>query len=125
MFPPLVQAQLDEFRGYWNTHLVTKQEGKLMPSAHIPKLLMESPERAGGIDCLVPVPSGAIKALRDFVTENEGPRETFLQWVDDAFQASADQVYIELGSPKLTLETSWDVFREMVPLLEQFEIVHL
>lgn len=124
MFPPLVQAQLDEFRAYWNTHLVTKQDDKLMPSAHIPKLLMESPDQAGGIDCLVPVPSAAIQTLRDFVTENVGPRDDFFQWVDNEFQALADEVYAELGSPKLTLENSWDIFRIMAPqILEQLSVL--
>ena len=121
MFPPLVQAQLDEFRDYWNSRLVTKQEKKIMPSAHIPKLLMKSPEQAGGIDCLVPVPPGALQALRDFIEETGGSREELLRWpgVDEDFEAQANAAYVAIGSPKLTLESSWHVFRDMIPLLEQ------
>lgn len=125
MFPPLVKAQLDEFREYWNTHLVTKQEGKLMLSAHIPKLLMEHPAQGSGIDCLVPVPSSATQTLWDFVTENVGPREDFFWWVDDDFWVVADEIYTELGSPKLTLENSWYIFGLMVPQLEQLVVTLL
>ncbi len=96
-----------------------------MPSSHIPKLLMESPDQAGGIDCLVPVPSSAIQTLRDYVTENVGPREDYFRWVDIDFQALANLVHAELGLPKLTFENSWDIFRVMAPRLEQFETAYL
>ncbi|KAJ7877573.1 hypothetical protein B0H14DRAFT_2342283, partial [Mycena olivaceomarginata] len=41
IFPPLVQAELDEFRTYWNQHRIRSQAEKNMPSGHVPADLIE------------------------------------------------------------------------------------
>jgi hypothetical protein len=48
IFPPLVQAELDEFRTYWNQHQVRSQPNKNMPSGHVPADVLEHPELFGG-----------------------------------------------------------------------------
>lgn len=37
----------------------------------------------------------------------------------DEFQADADGVYVDLGSPTIILESAWDIFSMVVAALEQ------
>ncbi|KAJ7708008.1 hypothetical protein B0H14DRAFT_3119448 [Mycena olivaceomarginata] len=113
IFPPLVQAELDEFRTYWNQHLVRSQPNKNMPSGHVPADALKHPELFGGINCFIKVPKETLADLRVFLTEEVGPRNEHLQWVDDEFAAIAEAVHKSIGSPHITLTNSWDVFRKM------------
>ncbi|KAJ7829855.1 hypothetical protein B0H14DRAFT_3716288 [Mycena olivaceomarginata] len=116
IFPPLVQAELDEFRTYW--HLVRSQPNKNMPSGHVPADALEHPEVFGGINCLIKVPKETLANLRVFLTEEVGPRSEHLQWVDDEFAAIAEAVYKSIGSPHITLTNSWEIFRKMSARIE-------
>ncbi|KAJ7195476.1 hypothetical protein GGX14DRAFT_403946 [Mycena pura] len=80
IFPPLLQAQLDDFRIYWNQHTICSQPEKDMPSGHVPADALEHPGLFGGIDCGIRVPKNAIQEFRDALTEEVGPRESFLAW---------------------------------------------
>ncbi|KAF7328323.1 hypothetical protein MVEN_02547700 [Mycena venus] len=113
IFPPLVQAELDEFRTYWNQHQVRSQPNKNMPSGHVPADVLEHPELFGGINCFIKVPKETLADLRVFLTEEVGPRSEHLQWVDDEFAAIAEAVYESIGSPHITLANSWEIFRKM------------
>ncbi|KAJ6566838.1 hypothetical protein B0H19DRAFT_1138688 [Mycena capillaripes] len=113
IFPPLVQAKLDEFRIYWNQHRVRSQPNKNMPSGHVPADILEHPELFGGINCLIKVPKETLADLRVFLTEEVGPRSEHLQWVDDEFAAIAEAVHESIGSPHITLTNSWEIFRQM------------
>jgi hypothetical protein len=44
IFIPLLQAQLDAFRIYWNHHRVHSQKDKNMPSGHIPADAFNHPQ---------------------------------------------------------------------------------
>jgi hypothetical protein len=118
IFPPLVQAELDEFRTYWNQHQVRSQPNKNMPSGHVPADVLEHPELFGGINCLIKVPKETLTDLRVFLTEEVGPRSEHLQWVDDEFAAIAEAVHKSIGSPHITLTNSWEIFRKMSAHIE-------
>ncbi|KAJ7512411.1 hypothetical protein B0H11DRAFT_1698749 [Mycena galericulata] len=118
IFPPLVQAELDDFRTYWNQHKIRPQAEKSMPSGHVPADALEHPEFWGGINCLIKVPKETFKDLRAFLTEEVGSREEHLQWVTDDFAAMAENIHKSLGLPKITLENSWEVFRKMSARIE-------
>ncbi|KAJ7170403.1 hypothetical protein C8R43DRAFT_1152952 [Mycena crocata] len=93
IFPPLVQAELDDFQIYWNQHRIRPQANKRMPSGHVPADALEHPEIFGGINCFVKVPQDTIKDLRAFLTEEVGPREEHLSWVSAEFAAVVEEVY--------------------------------
>ncbi|KAJ6507923.1 hypothetical protein C8R47DRAFT_62272 [Mycena vitilis] len=119
IFPPLVQAELDEFRVYWNQHRIRDQPKKNMPSGHVPADALEHPEFFGGINCLIKVPPETVQDLRSFLTEEVGPRDEHLAWVSTEFAAIADAVHESLGHPKITLENSWSIFGLMSSGIEE------
>jgi len=63
-----------------------------------------------GVQCKIPVPAEAVQEMRALVFEETGPREC---WMGDDFAKIADDVYIQIGSPGLTLENAWEVFTAM------------
>lgn len=95
-----------------------------MPSGHVPADALEHPELFGGINCFIRVPQDTIKELREFLTEEVGPREEHLSWVSDDFARIAEEVHEFLGSPKITLENSWEIFKQMSARMEELG-VHL
>ena len=113
IFPPLVQAELDGFRTWWNYHRVRSQMEKEMPSGHIPIDALEHPHLYGALDCLIPVPKEAVNHLREYLTEEEGSRSHHLDWVDEEFAAIASDVHQSIGRPVITFVNSWEIFSQM------------
>ena len=66
------------------------------------------------MDCLVKVPPEAVTMLRDFMAEQYGPRSEHLSWYPSEFDAQAQHVYAWIGKPKISLASSWNVFKAMV-----------
>ncbi|KAF9490762.1 hypothetical protein BDN71DRAFT_1345120, partial [Pleurotus eryngii] len=44
LWPPLLQAQLDEFVEYWNNHRISMQKKKFLPSGTSPRQMWIAPE---------------------------------------------------------------------------------
>ncbi|KAJ7156233.1 hypothetical protein C8R46DRAFT_429357 [Mycena filopes] len=122
IFPPLVQAELDEFRVYWNQHKIRSQHLKNMPSGHVPADVLEHPEFYGGINCRIEVPRETVHLLRELLTEEVGPREQHLAWVTPEFSDIADAVHEALGRPYITLQNSWTIFSQMSARIEDLGI---
>ena len=110
VFPPLIQAKLDEFKTYWNNHRIRKQKNKAMPSGHVPMNTFCNPAEFLGVQCKIPVPPDAVQEMRAFVIEETGQREN---WISDDFAKIADDIYLQIGSPALTLDNAWEVFTAM------------
>ncbi|KAJ7687071.1 hypothetical protein B0H14DRAFT_3101474 [Mycena olivaceomarginata] len=89
IFPPLVQAELDD------------QQMKNMPSGHVPADVLEHPEFYGGINCRIEVPQDTVHLLREALSE---------------------EVHEAMGSPKITLENSWNIFSQMSNLIEDLGV---
>jgi hypothetical protein len=89
-----------------------------MPSGHVPADALDHPGLFGGIDCGIRVPKDAIQELRDALTEEVGPRESFLAWVSPEFDQLARDVFETLDVTAITIQNSWDVFRDMSAKME-------
>lgn len=113
-----MQASLDEFRIWWNQHTIRRQANKDMPSGHVPQDAVDHPEMFGGIDCLIQVPHDVIDDLRQYLTEEVGPRDQFLQFYPYDFEPVASQAYQIIGSPQISLITAWSVFTKMSDVIE-------
>ncbi|KAF7310263.1 hypothetical protein MIND_00400200 [Mycena indigotica] len=113
LFPPLIQAELDEFRQYWNSHKIRFQPEKIMPSGHIPSDAAEYPQLFGGINCFIKVPASTVEDIREVLSAEVGPREQHLSWVTPEFDTFARTIYEMIERPTLTLESSWTVFVQM------------
>ncbi|KAJ6545071.1 hypothetical protein DFH09DRAFT_1249204 [Mycena vulgaris] len=74
-----------------------------MPSGHAPADALEHPGMFGGLDCGIRAPKEAIQELRDALTEEVGPRESFLTWVGPEFDQFATEVFGSLRISKITL----------------------
>ncbi|KAJ7266195.1 hypothetical protein C8J57DRAFT_1511128 [Mycena rebaudengoi] len=123
IFVPLLQAQLDEFRLWWNHHRVHSQKDKNMPSGHIPYDTLDHHQNYGGMDCRLPVPQVAVDDLRQMVTKDVGSRDLHLSWYSAEFHVVADQIYFEIGRPTLNVDTAWDVFQAMLePMASVIEV---
>ncbi|KAK7029309.1 hypothetical protein R3P38DRAFT_3394433 [Favolaschia claudopus] len=103
IFPPLVQAKLDEFRTYWNQHIIRLQPEKEMPSGHAPADALAHPGLFGGLHCGI---------------QEVGPRDSHLLWVTPEFDGVATEIFAGLTFNTITLENSWEVFAEMAQVLE-------
>lgn len=89
-----------------------------MPSGHTPADALDYPEEYGGDpDLLVDVPEESINAFREYLNEEVGSREEWLSWYSSEFAEVAEAAYEEIGSPEFTLESAWEVFEAMAPLL--------
>ncbi|KAK6984658.1 hypothetical protein R3P38DRAFT_3103542 [Favolaschia claudopus] len=123
IFIPLLQAKLDEFRLWWNHHRVRVQIEKNMPSGHVPADAFAHPKNFGGIDCRISVPQAAVDDMRQMLTEEVGSRESHLSWFTLEFAELAEQVYLHIGKPTLSLETAWGVFQQMAqPIADVIEL---
>ncbi|KAJ7139311.1 hypothetical protein C8R44DRAFT_606323 [Mycena epipterygia] len=114
IFVPLLQAQLDEFRLWWNHHRIRTQKDKNMPSGHVPYDALEHPQNYGGLACRIPVPQGAVDDLRKMLVEDVDPRDAHLSWFTGEFDDLASRIYDKVGQPVLSLDTKWDVFQAML-----------
>ncbi|KAJ6525586.1 hypothetical protein B0H10DRAFT_1864030 [Mycena sp. CBHHK59/15] len=114
IFIPLLQAQLEEFRLWWNHHRVRTQKDKNMPSGHVPSDAFDHPQNFGGLDCRIPVPKAAVDDLREMVTEDVGSRDAHLSWFTTEFDKLAETIYAQIGKPTLSLQTAWEVFQAML-----------
>jgi len=66
-----------------------------------------NPAKFLGIQCKIPVPPEAAQEMCTLVVEETSPREC---WIGDDFAKIMDNIYIQIGSPGLTLENAWEVF---------------
>ncbi|KAJ7025817.1 hypothetical protein C8F04DRAFT_1298905, partial [Mycena alexandri] len=119
IFAPLIQAELDNFKLWWNHHRVRHQHEKILPSGHVPAHALEFPELFGALDCRITIPQEAINNLREQLTEEEGPREDYQTWpgLTPEFSVYAVDVYSRIGQPELNLAHGWDVFVEMARMI--------
>ncbi|KAJ6550296.1 hypothetical protein B0H19DRAFT_1211498 [Mycena capillaripes] len=99
IFIPLLQAQLDAFRIYWNHHRVRSQKDKNMPSGHVPADAFNHPQNFGGLDCRIPILKAAVDDMRRMLAEEVGPREIHLSWFSAEFAVLAENIYAQIGKP--------------------------
>lgn len=81
-----------------------------MPSGATPQHIFTCPEAYGGERYSVPVPREVIQALRENLDVSQ---EEAFHWVSDEFMAAAEEVFFEIGSPTLSLDSGWDTFVKM------------
>ena len=81
---------------------------------NVPMNTVSNPAEFLGTQCKIPVPLEVVQEMRSLVTEETGPRE---HWISDNFRKIADDTHMEIGSPALTLENSWEVSTAMSDII--------
>ncbi|KAJ7487567.1 hypothetical protein B0H11DRAFT_2013896, partial [Mycena galericulata] len=85
IFPSLVQAELDDFRTYWNPGSTKSAHRK----GRACLLTLEHPETRGGIN----LPKETFEELRESLTGEVGLREEHLPWVTKDFAVIAENIH--------------------------------
>lgn len=115
IWPRVVQDELDVYREYWNIHTIRPQKQKVMPSGDSPNQFWTEPEEYNGQRLTIPVPNIAVRAMRADLPKT---REEVMTWPTTLeFDTVAQDAYETLGSPKITKENGWALFRRMMPLI--------
>jgi hypothetical protein len=68
-------------------------------------------------DCSISVNPDTIRHLRE-AYGGDNARQRAFSFVTPEFQAEADDIYVELGRPEISLETGWNVFKGIVHGIE-------
>ncbi|KAG9040709.1 hypothetical protein FS837_000281 [Tulasnella sp. UAMH 9824] len=115
IWPPLIQERLDILQDYWNSHKISPQQKKKLPSGKNPRQLFMIPEsgRPDAKDCSIRVNPDTVRRLREGVGGEDGRKRAYL-FVDEEFQSLADGAYVWLGCPYVTFSTVWDIFALIV-----------
>ncbi|KAF8173504.1 hypothetical protein K438DRAFT_1674233 [Mycena galopus ATCC 62051] len=116
---PFIQERLDIFRDYWNNHRIRKSKNKQNASGSSPKNMLLNPQagRVTARDCSIRVNPQLVDEIREIYGGAEG-RDKAYRFVSQIFQAAADGAYVQLGCPEISLDTIWDVFTDVVKILE-------
>ncbi|KAK7001159.1 hypothetical protein R3P38DRAFT_2559437 [Favolaschia claudopus] len=103
-------------------HRVRFQHDKNMPSGHIPAHAFEHPTHFAGVDCRIRVPQAAVDELREYLTEDVGPRDSHLRWpgLTLELEQTVQTAWEDIGSPKISMESAWDVFRMISNVLDNY-----
>ena len=118
IFVPLIQAELNDFQTWWNQHRIRSQPNKDMPSGHVPAHALRHPEQFAGLNCLIPVPTEAVQELRKILVEDVGSYEDHMSWYSPDFRRLAEETYVKLSHPPITLDNAWKVFQSMSNAME-------
>ncbi|TFK26790.1 hypothetical protein FA15DRAFT_636915 [Coprinopsis marcescibilis] len=120
IFVPIVQKALDDFRIYWNHHLVRYQSTKQMPSSHVPADALKNPQSydPNAVNCLIPIPQDAQDSCRQMIEAELGPRADYFSWYSTEFDEVARAAHANIGSTPIELENAWDVFNRMAEELK-------
>lgn len=108
---PLMQRSLDNFVYQQNNHRIRRQKEKILPSGGTAEEFYRHPDRYGGEQCGVSVDVPFVKGILDDMLVTNGH---LLRVVDDEFTTLADRTYVLIGSPEITEQTAWPVFKVML-----------
>ena len=67
-------------------------------------------------DCSIRVNPKTVRDLRDAYGGLE-TRDRLFRFVSREFQAEVDEAYVDIGRPAISLESGWDVFKNVVERL--------
>ncbi|KAH9838971.1 uncharacterized protein C8Q71DRAFT_746953 [Rhodofomes roseus] len=112
---PLMQRELDAWCNRENGQYIRHQPDKLLPSGAKRLDFYRTPAKWGGKPCLVPVPQAELERL---LSKAEKEAEKDMEYVDEEYEALAEEVHAAIGKPEITLDTAWIVFRQMVAAVE-------
>ena len=77
--------------------------------------MMEVPDsvRPGARNCGIRIRQSVVETLRESIGGNEGRRAAYA-FLKPEVKAVLDDIYLRIGSPKITVVTAWTVFDAMV-----------
>jgi hypothetical protein len=112
LWSKIVQAQLDTFTTFWNSHRIRTQKGKPNMSGSTPQHAFIAP-KAPAQKVAIPVHQEVLDHLRSKILT---PRDEAMRWVSAGFSEIAEGAFVTIGSPPLSPPTTgWETFTLMLP----------
>lgn len=109
----MIQRELDRFVESANNRRVRKQREKLLPSGVSPNTAYTFPEKFNGVDCLQHID---VELVDNILREFEEGRKAVEDWgVPVEFATRAQEGYIRLRSPEISLTNIWLIFSALIP----------
>ena len=108
----VVQIYLDQYVYEINSHKVWKQKNTHLPSSGSHSNFYDCPKQYGMQNLLIPVDQGSI----DHLIEEHQPPHMF-QFASDEAEALAQELYVHLHKPQLSVLNAWKIFSDMLALV--------
>ncbi|KAJ7105100.1 hypothetical protein C8R43DRAFT_841936, partial [Mycena crocata] len=114
LWPPIVQQGLDIYREYWNNHTLSGSKNKKNLSRSCPNNMFLNPASISIMarDCSISVNPATVKQLWEAYGGREAQERAYC-FVSDEFKFNMDVIHENMGSPVLTLQNGWAVFKLM------------
>lgn len=114
LWAKVVQTRLDRARERQKVHRIRIQRRIFLPSGGTSYEFYHSPRKFHGTNMLIKVPDMSIidDLLQEFAADEH------LCFGDKTAIALFEALFIEVGSPKLSLRNTWAVWRRMMDLLD-------
>ncbi|KZT53195.1 hypothetical protein CALCODRAFT_413449, partial [Calocera cornea HHB12733] len=105
----LVQQELDKYAMERNSARIRRQARVHLPTGDTPNEFWYHPDCWSMENCLIPVAEEHIEQL---LRENTPPG--LFQFVSDEMELVCSELYVAVGSPVLSILSTWDVYTRMV-----------
>jgi len=106
---PFLQRELDSYVHLHNTTARRANHRKTLPHG-VPDTMFEYPQTVGALDFKITVPDDV---LEDAEAEYAPPSDPVFEIVPPAFQVHISSAYTTIGSPTITFDSFWNIYRQL------------
>ncbi|CAK5264132.1 unnamed protein product [Mycena citricolor] len=117
VFIPWLQAELEAYQKRVNMTAKRRDRNKILPHG-VPQHMLEFPEEYAILDFKVKVNQAHIDTVRE---QYAPPAHDIFHLVPPDFAEYISRFYADLGSPPVTRQTCWDVYRQLLRCFEELD----
>jgi hypothetical protein len=118
---PWLQTEIDRWVSLKNKSAPRASRHKLLPHG-IPALIRTHPSHFNAIDFKIFVPPALFDEMEALYAPPDHP---VFELVPPAFHEHVSNLYAAIGQPEVTIETFWDIFRNLLERLHEGSDEHL
>ncbi|KAG1745149.1 hypothetical protein EDB19DRAFT_1958789 [Suillus lakei] len=114
VFIPWLQQELNAYRDRINNSAKRRDRNKILPHG-VPNLIYEAAEDFGALDFKIKLEREALGHVRSAYIK---PSHPVFDLVPQAFGEYIAQLYDRLGRPAVTRQSAWDIYLQLLDLLQ-------
>lgn len=118
---PWLQTEIDRWVSLKNKSTPRASRHKLLPHG-IPALIRAHPSQFNAVDFKIPVPPELLDEMEALYAPPDHP---VFELVPLAFHEHVSNIYAAIGQPEVTVDTFWDIFRNLLGRLHEGLDEHL
>ncbi|THU77348.1 hypothetical protein K435DRAFT_702619, partial [Dendrothele bispora CBS 962.96] len=118
VFIPMLQTKLDAYRERFNRFQKRRDKNKILPHGR-PNEIVECPQSFQVLDFRVKI---QLEALKEVQAQYISETETVFDLVPPPVGQMIEAVYEKLGKPEINPDTCWEVYLDILNLVEQAEL---